>query len=115
GLTVKAEREIPKEVTCKGGLMTKPKDLEMEVSKIAKTFTCIDGVNKLTYKGLNDAQKSKVINYIEEFNNFFIHLNDDFNFSDLFTVSQESLNIFRSEINKHLRDFLEEGLAYNRE
>lgn len=115
GLTVEIEREMPKEVTCKGGLMSNPEDLEIEVESIEATLTCIEGVERLSYSQLDDRKKAQVVEYVKRFNDFFLGLNSEFSFSDYFSVSPKAVSVLKSDINKHLRDFLEEGLTYNRE
>jgi hypothetical protein len=116
GLTIETEKEMPKEVTCKGGLMSNPEDLTIDVREIKATLTCLEsrGVNKLTYDKLIDSTKSEIANYVREFNSFFIKLNSQYSFTDYFNVSEKSLEIVKSEINKHIRDFLEEGLEFNK-
>lgn len=115
GLTVEIEKEMPKEVTCKGGLMTNPEDLAIDVESIEATLTCIKDLDSLSYNQLDDAKKDEVVAYVERFNNFFLNLNSEFSFSDYFSISNQALDVLKSEVNKHLRDFLEEGLTYNRE
>jgi hypothetical protein len=115
GLTIETEKEMPKEVTCKGGLMLNPEDLSFNVSNIKTTLTCVEskGIEKLTYDRLNENTKADIVSYVNDFNSFFIKLNTTFNFSDYFNVSEKSLEVFKAELNKHLRDYLEEGLEYN--
>ncbi|MBL7836059.1 MAG: cell division FtsA domain-containing protein, partial [Bacteroidetes bacterium] len=114
GLSIETEKEMPKEVTCKGGLMLNAEDLAIDIRTIKATHTCLNGVEKLTYEQLDDTVKVNIANYVSEFNNFFINLNTQFSFADYFNVTAKSLEIFKDELNKHLRDFLEEGLEYNK-
>lgn len=74
GLTIETEKEMPKEVTCKGGLMSNPEDLTIDVREIKATLTCLEsrGVNKLTYDKLIDSTKSEIANYVREFNSFLL-------------------------------------------
>lgn len=113
-LTIETEKEMPKEVTCKGGLMSNPEDLAIDIRSIKATHTCLDGIEKLTYDQLDEIAKSNIANYVGNFNKFFFNLNAQYNFSDYFNVTEESLGIFKEELNKHLRDYLEEGLEYNK-
>ncbi len=108
---------MPKEVTmCKGGLMLNPDDLAIDIRTIKATLTCVEqnGIDKLTYDKLNDGIKGDIAKYVSNFNSFFLKLNSDYNFSDYFNVSEKALEIFKDELNKHLRDYLEEGLEYNK-
>ena len=116
GLTIETEKEMPKEVTCKGGLMSNTDDLSIDTKEIKATLTCVEskGIDKLTYDKLNDATKGDIANYVSDFNSFFLKLNSQYSFTDYFNVSENSLEIFKHELNKHLRDYLEEGLEYNK-
>jgi len=116
GLTIETEKEMPKEVTCKGGLMLNTDDLSIDTKEIKATLTCVEskGIDKLTYDKLTDATKGDIANYVSDFNSFFLKLNSQYSFTDYFNVSEKSLEIFKDELNKHLRDYLEEGLEYNK-
>ncbi|MDE0470534.1 MAG: hypothetical protein OXH57_01225, partial [Ekhidna sp.] len=116
GLSVETEDKIPKEVTCKGGLMMDYKDEQLDIRNIKTTLTCLEnqGIDVLTYSDLNEERKAAIVSYIKEFNYFFLSLNRQFSFSDYFDVSEESLVVFKKEVNKHLREYLEEGLDYNK-
>lgn len=117
GLTIETEKEMPKEVTCKGGLMSIAEDLEIETKDIKTVVTCLEdkGITKLTYDQLTEQNKADITDYVRNFNAFFLNLNTKYNFNDYFNVSEGSLEIFKEELNKHLRDYLEEGLEYNRQ
>jgi hypothetical protein len=114
GLSIETEKEMPKEVTCKGGLMLNAEDLAIDIRTIKATHTCLNDVDKLTYDQLDETVKAKIANYVSEFNNFFFNLNAQYSFSDYFNVTTKSLEIFKDELSKHLRDYLEEGLEYNK-
>ena len=114
GLSIETEKEMPKEVTCKGGLMLNAEDLAIDIRTIKATHTCLNGVEKLTYEQLDETAKANIANYVGEFNNFFFNLNSQFSFADYFNVTTKSLEIFKNELSKHLRDYLEEGLEYNK-
>lgn len=115
-LSIETEKEMPKEVTCKGGLMLNPEDLVFDVRNIKTTLTCVEnkGIGSLTYDKLDEDTKANIVTYVNDFNKFFLSLNQRFSFSDYFNISEESLKIFKEEANKHLRDYLEEGLEYNK-
>ncbi len=114
GLSIETEKEMPKEVTCKGGLMLNAEDLAIDIRTIKATHTCLNGVDKLTYDQLDETAKANIANYVGEFNKFFFNLNAQYNFSEYFNVTEKSLRIFKEELSKHLRDYLEEGLEYNK-
>lgn len=114
GLNIETEEKMPKEVTCKGGLMLNAEDLAIDIRAIKATHTCLNGVEKLTYDQLDETAKGNIAKYVVEFNNFFFNLNTKFRFADYFTISAKSFEIFKDELNKHLRDYLEEGLEYNK-
>lgn len=114
GLSIETEKEMPKEVTCKGGLMLNAEDLAIDIRSIKATNTCLEGISKLTYDQLNETAKENIANYVSDFNEFFFNLNTQYGFADYFNVSAKSLEIFKDELNKHLRDYLEEGLEYNK-
>jgi len=116
GLTIETEKEMPKEVTCKGGLMLNTDDLAIDIKEIKATLTCVEskGIENLTYDKLSDAIKGDIANYVLDFNSFFLKLNSQYSFTEYFNVSEKSLEIFKEELNKHLRDYLEEGLEYNK-
>lgn len=114
GLSIETEKEMPKEVTCKGGLMLNTEDLAIDIRTIKATNTCLYGVDKLTYDQLDEVVKANIANYVSNFNKFFFNLNDEYNFVDYFNVAPKSLEIFKDELSKHLRDYLEEGLEFNK-
>ena len=113
GLSVESEKEIPKEVTCKGGLML-PEDMSIDIESIKVTHTCIPGIKTLTYERLDDINKASIVNYVNDFNSFFLELNSKYSFVDYFNASPKSIDVFKSELNKHIRDYLEDGLEYNK-
>jgi hypothetical protein len=113
GLSVESEKEIPKEVTCKGGLML-TEDMSIDIESIKVTHTCIPGIKTLTYERLDDYYKATIVNYVNDFNSFFLELNSKFSFVDYFNASPKSIDLFKSELNKYIRDYLEDGLEYNK-
>jgi len=83
---------------------------------IKSTLTCVEskGIDKLTYDLINEKTKVDIVSYVNKFNSFFLNLNNQFNFNDYFNVSEKSMEVFKEELNKHLRDYLEEGLEFNK-
>ncbi len=116
GLKISTE-DTPKEVTCKGGLLADPKELQkVSVSDIKAVLTGRknNGGEKLHYKDLDESVKNEITDFVREFNRIFIELHSQFKFTDNFNVSKESLDIFRDEFSKDLPDNLEEGLQYTK-
>ena len=115
-LTVETEKEIPKEVTCKGGLMSNTEDLAFDIRDIKSTLTCLEniGLSTLKYSDLIDSNNGLITNYVENFNKIFLQLNAKFNLNDNFNATEASIKVVSTEINKHLRDYLEEGIQYNK-
>jgi hypothetical protein len=116
GLTIETDRQIPKEVTCKGGLMSNAEDLNFDINQIKTILTCLEdkGVTDLTLDRLDDAAKNDIVKYVTDFNNFFLELNKELSFNKNFDVSSESLDVFKRELNKYLGNYLTEGLEHNR-
>ena len=94
--------------------MLNTEDLAIDIRTIKATNTCLYGVDKLTYDQLDEVVKANIANYVSNFNKFFFNLNDEYNFVDYFNVAPKSLEIFKDELSKHLRDYLEEGLEFNK-
>jgi hypothetical protein len=113
-LNITRENEMPKEVTCKGGLMCDANDLAINVNKIKTIFTCINGINTLTYGDLNDNNKNEIVESVQQFNAIFFALDKKMKYSDSFTVAPQALSIFKNQVNKNVRDYLEEGIEFNR-
>lgn len=113
-LDIKAEKEIPKELTCKGGLMTNPEDLDINIQKIKSVLTCLKdpSMEPLRYVDLTNDVQEEIVDYVADFNALFLDLNKKMSFSDNFGVSYNALETFRNEANRHLRDYLAEGLDY---
>ena len=59
GLTIVTEKEVPKEVTCKGGLYLNDEDLKVDTNKLKAVLTCLEdkNINSLSIDKLNDEIK----------------------------------------------------------
>jgi hypothetical protein len=114
GLSIETEKEMPKEVTCKGGLMLNTEDLDIDIRTIKATNTCLKGVDKLKYVQLDETAKSNISIFVKDFNNFFFNLNSQYSFTDYFNVTTKSIEIFKDELSKNLRGYLDEGLEFNK-
>ena len=93
--------------------MVNPEDLDIDIRTIKKVLTCVSGHDTLMYSSLNDVNKSEIAESVQAFNAFFMQLHSKYSFTDYFNVSSKSLEICKSEMNKHIRDYLEQGLEYN--
>ncbi len=115
-LMIKAERDIPKELTCKGGLMTDPSDLDINIKKIKAILTGLkdDSITRLRYADLTDEVQTEITDYVADFNTLFLDLDKKMSFSDNFGVSYSALEVFKNGLNRHLRDYLAEGLEYTK-
>jgi hypothetical protein len=116
GLTIQTDDKMPKELTCKGGLMAAPEQLNRNIDGLKTTWSGIPemGFDRLSYSELNQARKESVIDHVQAFNKFFLELNDAISFEDYFEVSAASRLRFAERINLDLHNYLENGLAFNR-
>jgi len=111
-LKIIQERTMPKEITCKGGLYSNDGLVDISPNDIMKIHHCIKDIETLYPKDLaNDSFMNEIINHVKEFNDFFVGLNAEINFNDLFGVSPDSLRIFKSKMNQELREYLESSKA----
>jgi hypothetical protein len=115
GLNIKAEKEMPKEVTCKGGLMSNADDLAIDINSIKTVYNSQLSKDKLTYNDLNEETKQEVVNEIKVFIDTVKDINRSYSFADHFGVSSKAMDLYNIESIKHIRDYLEEGLEFNRQ
>ena len=117
GLTIEMEMQMPKEVTSKGGLLLKPEDLNFEIREIKKVLTFLKDSEEqsLHYGDLdNDSKlKSKLIEQVKIFNKEFLEFNKEYNFGDFFDVSKSAITLFTEEIDKHISDYLHDGIDFS--
>jgi hypothetical protein len=115
-LVIKTEKDIPKELTCKGGLMTDPSDLDINIRKIKAILTGLkdNSIDRLRYADLTNDVQTEITDYVADFNRVFLELDKKMGFSDNFGVSHSAMEIFKKGLNRHLRDYLAEGLEYTR-
>jgi hypothetical protein len=113
GLNLVLEPEIPKEVTCKGGLLA-PQELD-EVSH-SSIYTTVPGreFEQLSY-GDVEAHIPDVVQAIESFNEYFISLNKTFNMSDYFNVHPRAWKAFVSELPRDITNYVEQALQQERD
>ncbi len=108
GLNVVLEPNMPKEVTCKGGLLA-PHELE-DGGKSA-IYTTVPGreYESLTY-GEISSHVSDVVAAIEQFNTYFVSLNTVFPMSDYFNVSSRAWKKFVESIPLDVTNYVEQAL-----
>jgi len=116
GLSIQTDDKMPKELTCKGGLMASPEQLNKNIDGLKTTWSGIPemGFEKISYSELNQARKENVITHVQAFNKFFLDLNDVISFDDYFGVSAASRQRFEERVNLDLHNYLENGLGFNR-
>lgn len=116
GLRLIAEPNIPKEVTCKGGLMATPEDIIIDTTSLKRIYSAIDApqYEVLRYNSVTETVKNLLLEEIEAFHNLFKEVDQKLNFTNTFNLSAAASSIFYNKINSNLGDYLMEGLAYNR-
>ncbi|PTS98624.1 hypothetical protein DBR11_14360 [Pedobacter sp. HMWF019] len=117
GLKISVEMEIPKAITSKGSIIHIIRnDQEIDIRKIKETLTCLEheGKTELLYSEIgNDEIQDKIVQEVEAFNNFFSGLLDSFDCQDKFGISYNSISVFKEISNRHIKQFLMAGIAYN--
>ncbi|MBU3742039.1 MAG: hypothetical protein FGM24_07100 [Candidatus Kapabacteria bacterium] len=110
GLSLIVESSIPKEVTCKGGLLgttdegtfPKPSVFSSIVGREFETVTYQDVLVHL----------DEVVASIQAFNTYFLSLNGTYNMVDTFNVSPGAWKKFSEELPKDLRAYVEQELDH---
>jgi len=108
--------KIPKEATCKGGLLSRNQAVDVDIPNIKRVLNYDDQgptISRIKYSELSTPVKESVIKDIKKFNDLFIGLNDHGLFFDDFTVSPAAFNYFKAHINEDLNDFLADGIDFN--
>ena len=113
---ISIELEKPKEITCKGGLLAKQSDYNININSIKTVLTCLENENitKLIYDELNEPTIAKITTYIKSFNTYFLSLNSKYNFEDNFNASPESVKIMKKILNMHIQDYIGSCIEYNK-
>ena len=119
GLNVVRETDKPKEVTCKGGLLIKEKQLDFDaIAGIKMTLigtgdgNVSDKEKPVTYRELenNKVLLDKVEQEAKTFIDFFFELNKSFNFQDDLGIPAQKLAFYKKELKMDIRTYLLEGL-----
>jgi hypothetical protein len=121
GFSVIMERKEPKQITCRGALM-QVRD-EKGCESVSELNKIMDGINstlkcqfsmiekeELTYDDMQDENiTSKLLDQVDKFNDFFIHLCDDVQIIDRFLVDAKAYNMFKNIVGKELKHYLISG------
>lgn len=110
----------PKEITCKGGLLCNPNQIDKEGSVTDKRRVILDSadltkvspLSHLTYKAIADDKdyKDKTVEQVEMFINFVFKLDDEFSFCNNFGIDTKSLSIAKKECYRDLLAYLDNGI-----
>jgi len=118
GLKISIEKDIPKAITSKGSIVHAIKGEEdIDIKDIKKTLTGLEefGITTFTEQAISeDELQQKIVKQVEKFNDYFMDLLDTFDCEDKFGISYRSINVFKEIANRHLKQFLLAGIAYNR-
>jgi hypothetical protein len=112
GLTIVMERDVPKEVTCKGGLMAQPDEIEVRMKDLKMVYTMLDEdpYTHLTYQEIGKEEvNEKLVNEVKKFNELFRQLDKPFSYAENFNVADASMDLFYKEYNKSIKDNLLRG------
>ncbi len=111
-LTVYADRNEPKEATCRGALMMTNEQRIQKPQDVVFMGNAPILTQSLTYA---DLKKEEIImalvTEVEQFLTFFFDLHREFNFKDNLIVSGNSLNTARSQVSTNLKGFLKRGIS----
>lgn len=117
GLKIRVERDIPKAITSKGSIaLANRSEEDLDLSDIKRTLTCLEHEGKsqiLAWEIQQDDIQAKISAEVEAFNDFFEHLLESFDCEDKFGISYRSICIFKEHANKHIKEFLKAGIAFN--
>lgn len=122
---VRREKNRPKELTCKGGLLMtghqlnqlsggNARQLQQRMQEINRVFAGIETKGAATPTPgeiLEEAALDEVVKSVETFHAFLLDLHLDFDFTDHLGVSKDALRVFRSEANLGLKESLMAGLS----
>jgi len=115
-LTVLAEKDIPKELTCKGGLMASIDDININTASLKWVYTGIDNPQYATlhYDGVTDEIKNLILDEVRVFNKTFKEIDKTFNYCNRFNIAANAMQVFYAKYEQNLGDYLMKGFAYNR-
>ena len=124
-LTIHTENDFPKEVTCKGGLLSNKDELKAIDIKGIKSVVNTNStglVDNLRVQDIDSKVENSIVKDVESFIDFFItsedekspSLNKQHSFNEHYIVSKKSIDVFKEVAKEHLLDYLQEGIKnYN--
>ncbi|MGB3852198.1 MAG: hypothetical protein WA958_19700 [Tunicatimonas sp.] len=103
--------ERPKEITCKGGLLSEnPVDID-DIKKVllgaGQQFVIPEKAIK--YPDIDDRTLTRVVNEVDQFLKLLFEVHDEYNFSHHFGVNPTYLNRYRAWLTTDLMEYLKSG------
>ena len=103
--------EHPKEITCKGGLLS---DTDVDIDNIKKVLLgtgqhIIIPEKSVTYPEIDDRTLSRVLNEVEHFIDVLFDVHREYNFSHHFGVNPMHLDNYRRWLKSDLMEYLKSG------
>lgn len=109
GLTIVREPNMPKEVTCKGGLHKSATGTSEPPRPLVHTSIEGRAFEPITYRALRE-HVDDVVHSIKSFNEYFIKLNEKVRLIDTFNVSPLAWKRFTDEVHKDIRGYVEQEI-----
>ena len=118
------ERECPKQVTCKGGLVqVSTPDGCRDVAALNEMLAAMDGTLRYNYSMVGDKQltygdmklsatREKIADSVRTFNAFFVELCKDLRVDDRFLADAGSVRLFERIVNSDVEHHLATGWEY---
>ena len=103
--------EQPKEITCKGGLLS---DVDVDIDHIKKVLLgtgqhTIVPEKSVTYPDINEESLTQVVREVEQFVNVLFEIHHEYNFSHHFGVNPTHLTNYRQWLKTDLMEYLKSG------
>jgi len=114
------QHQEPKEITCRGGLLSDAVDLEIEGIKAVLLGDLNNTVipdKRINYvEAGEDAKLGEVIKEVKAFFKLFFELNtEEFNFRKKFGINNDRIEEFQAILDEKLMQFLKSGLTLKKE
>ena len=118
GLEMIINNKLPKEATCKGGIMCDKALLIHHHNTVNNCKLILKGCDNAsfatdgdTYDMIDDAYIDNVAKQVKEFVDTFFELNKTFKFSDNFAIDRESVEMAKNVCYRDIDTFVRNGLA----
>lgn len=103
--------EEPKEITCKGGLLS---DVDVDIDEIKKVLLgtgekIVIPEQAVKYPGLDDEALQKVLEEVKRFINLLYILHSEYNFTHHFGVNPAFMEEYKEYLQQDLMEFLKSG------